>query len=442
MAPTLRAVWSVTLSRPLHAYLYTRPSRGLCARGESYCYTRGMTFRLASLLLLPLIFVSGAGVDIARAQTTANDPIKALEAEIASYQAQLTTLGTKKSTLESAINTLTLSQKKLSAQIKLTQNKIASTNLQIQKLSQSIGDTEDIISEHQEAIAKALRTIAQEEETPLISQVVSARSLADAWKVADEATQFSDALTDQVNQLRTARLALANNRDEVGKTRETLVTLQATLAADNKSITASKAQQQLLLTQTKNSEANYQKLLAAARAELASYSAFTTNAGGSKLLSNQTVCDDWGCYYSQRDTLWGNIPLSGANSRLAAEGCLVTAMAMMYTHYGYRSVTPATVNAERGNFSPFGGLLLFTINVNGVTATRKVATIDATLSTGNPVVVGIHAYGGTHFVVLTSGSRGAYLMRDPYIENGKDINFTTHYPVTSIFSIQKVIITT
>ena len=55
----------------------------------------------------------------------------------------------------------------------------------------------------------------------------------------------------------------------------------------------------------------YEKLLAAAEAELKSFSAFAQNAGGSKLLGNQTVCDAWGCYYNQRDTAWGNDSLDG-----------------------------------------------------------------------------------------------------------------------------------
>ena len=74
-----------------------------------------------------------------------------------------------------------------------------------------------------------------------------------------------------------------------------------------------------------------------------------------------------------------------------------------------------------------------------MTATRKTAAIDATLATGNPVIVGLNAYGGTHFVVLVSGSNGNYLMRDPYITNGNNISFSAHYSLRNIFSISKVV---
>jgi peptidoglycan hydrolase CwlO-like protein len=391
-----------------------------------------------SLLLLP----PPASADTIQSQIDANNTqLVTIQAQIAEYQKQLGALGSQKKTLQSAISELTLTQKQLAAQMQATQTKISSANLQIQKLSSSIGDKEETLAADQAAIAKALRRVAQNEGASLITDIISSNSLGDMWQATDEAIQFNKALQENIVQVRAVRTTLTNNRDQVSAVKADLVTLQKDLTRQKASIDASKKKQQALLAATNNQESSYQKLLAAAQAELASYSTFVTNAGGSKLLANQTVCDDWGCYYSQRDTLWGNVRLSGAKSNLASEGCLVTAMAMMFTHYGYRNVTPVSVNANPGNFSPFGGLLLFTVNVGGATATRyKIDKIDATLATGHPVIVGVHAYGGTHFVVLTSGSKGNYLMRDPYVANAKDISFTSHYTVGSIFGITKVVI--
>lgn len=411
-----------------------------------------MTYRWSFILLFTFftyIVVAGAPITVwADTATDIQDKIDAnnqqlgiLQTQIAEYQRQLNAIGVEKNTLQSAISSLALTQKKITTQIQATQNKIVSANLQIQKLSRSIGDKEATIVVNQNAIAKAIRTVAEEEQSPLITQVISTNTLEEVWRATDEAAQFNKALTKDINDLRAMRTTLTENRTQVTATKTTLVSLQNDLTSQKRSVNANKIAQQNLLAQTKNQESTYQKLLAAAKAELASFSTFTTNAGGSKLLANQTSCDSWGCYYSQRDTLWGNVPLSGTRSRLASEGCLVTTMAMILTHYGYHDVTPVTINADPGNFAPFGGLLLFTITVDGATATRyKIAAIDATLATGNPVVIGIHAYGGTHYVVFTSGSKGNYLMRDPYIANGKDISFSAHYSVGAIFGISKVVI--
>ena len=196
-----------------------------------------------------------------------------------------------------------------------------------------------------------------------------------------------------------------------------------------------------LLAETNAKESTYEQLLANAEAQIKGFTTFVQEAGGAALVGNQTICDSWGCYYNQRDSAWGSDSLDGTQYTLADAGCLVASMAMIMTHYGYRTVTPVTINSNSDNFAAYyPASLLTTIVVDGATVTRKEAAIDATLATGNPVVIGLNAYGGTHFVVFVSGSKGNYLMRDPYIANGKDISFSTHYAIKDIFSIAKVVI--
>jgi murein DD-endopeptidase MepM/ murein hydrolase activator NlpD len=200
-----------------------------------------------------------------------NRQLEALKAEIAQYQKQLNALGTQKSTLQSAINELTLSQKQLSTQIKATENKIRSANLQIQELTLSIGDKETAIAEDQIAIAKALRTIAEGEEPPLVVQVISSDSLGEAWQKADELVQFNEALRDNIANLRMVRTELSTNRDKVTAAKKNLVALQNELGLQKKSIDVQKTAQQKLLSDTQSQESNYQKLLAQKKAEEAAF---------------------------------------------------------------------------------------------------------------------------------------------------------------------------
>jgi peptidoglycan hydrolase CwlO-like protein len=401
----------------------------------------GTVFFICIALIVPQFTYADTSSTI-QSQINANDQqISSLEAEIAEYQKQLGMLGAQKNTLQSTISALTISQKQLATQIQVTQNKIASANLQIQQLTISIGDKENAIGADQDAISKSLRSVDEDEQKPLIIGLLSSESLNEAWQATDAAVQFNRALMGNINDLQDAQTALTTNRDAVTKAKADLVSLQTQLNTQSKSLTESKNMEQQLLAQTKNSESTYQKLLATAQAQLASFSAFTVAAGGSKLLANQTVCDSWGCYYNQRDTLWGNLSLDGTKYLLASDGCLVTSMAMVLTHYGYKDVTPVTINSNPNNFAAYyPAYLLDTIYVDGVSASRIKATIDATIADGNPVIVGLHAYGGTHFVVLVSGSQGTYAMRDPYIANGKDISFTDHYAIRDIYDIDRVVI--
>lgn len=224
-------------------------------------------FLSASLFLSVPIVHAQSAAELQSQIEANNKQLDALKAEIAAFQKQLDTLGDKKNTLQSTISSLTLSQKQLATKIQATQNKIASANLQIKQLSLSIGNKEASIAADQDAIGKAVRTIAEAERTPLIADLISAHTLGDAWRMADEMTQFNRALSADINDLRTARTQLAANRDEVLKAKATLIALQNDLAVQKKSVEVSKATQQKLLADTKNKESVYQKLLADKQAE-------------------------------------------------------------------------------------------------------------------------------------------------------------------------------
>jgi murein DD-endopeptidase MepM/ murein hydrolase activator NlpD len=207
-----------------------------------------------------------------QAQIDANQQqLKTLEAQIAAYQKELATLGSKKNTLQSAIDSLTVSQKQLSTQIKATENKIASANLEIRKLTESIGSKEESIRANQDAIAKALRTIAIQHNESVVTSLISSDSLGAAWRRVDENVQFNRGLTEDIEDLREVRSALEDNRTEVGKAKESLVALQRDLGLQKRAVDANKAEQQQLLAQTKNQEENYQKLLSDKRAEEAAF---------------------------------------------------------------------------------------------------------------------------------------------------------------------------
>jgi murein DD-endopeptidase MepM/ murein hydrolase activator NlpD len=230
--------------------------------GYSILFCFSFALFIFSVLGAPRSAFADAASDIQRQIDANNAQIKSLEADIAAYQKELDVLGTKKNTLQSTIGSLALSQKQLATQIKVTQNKIASANLQIQELTYSIDDKEKTIVVNQDAIAKAIRGIDEGEREPLVVMVISADSFSNAWRVADEISQFNRALAEDIANLRAVRTELAANRDETTEVKEKLISLQKELNQQKRSVDANKAAQQQLLAQTKNQEANYQKLIA------------------------------------------------------------------------------------------------------------------------------------------------------------------------------------
>ncbi|MFA6814226.1 MAG: cysteine peptidase family C39 domain-containing protein [Patescibacteria group bacterium] len=197
-----------------------------------------------------------------------------------------------------------------------------------------------------------------------------------------------------------------------------------------------------LLAETKNNEAIYQQKLAEANAQLASFSRFASTLGVS-LLSNQTHCSDWGCYYSQRDAEWGNVLLGTSNVwTIAKAGCLVTSVSMITSHYN-KTLTPKQIASNSSLFD--GAFLNFELNINGILINRKVlcynsSCLDGALEGNNPVVVRLDAnnFAGTHFIVITKKEDGKYIMHDPAMENGHDKNFIDHYSLSLITRVDRV----
>jgi len=336
----------------------------------------------------------------------------------------------------------------MDSQIKLTELRIDATREQIDSLQKDIEIAKDKVSNLQKDIDTSTKALIA--RIAAVYQVGSIKP----WEIFLSASNIAD-IFQRLTYLRIVQIydkrkvyAAEQNKNDYANQKAIYQDEEAQAEALNKKLSdytdeldSQKKEKQTLLSQTQGSESNYEKLLASAQAQLAGFSRFTANFGGSSLLSGQTSCDDWGCYYNQRDTQWGGMSLNGTQYTIASDGCLVTSMAMVLTHYGHKSVTPISINSNPDNFaSYYPAYLLYTIHVDGVSAERVGASIDSTLTGGDPVIVGIHAYGGTHFVVLKSGNGGNYTMRDPYIPNGKDISFNDHYSIGSIYEIDKVIV--
>ena len=110
------------------------------------------------LLFSPLAFsFAQSATDLQNKIDQNNSAINKLEQDIASYQAQLDTLGQQKSSLSNSLKELDLTKEKFNANIAVTQNKINQTDLKIQNLSTNIGSKENSIKTDLDSIGLDIR---------------------------------------------------------------------------------------------------------------------------------------------------------------------------------------------------------------------------------------------------------------------------------------------
>lgn len=365
-----------------------------------------------------------------------------LQSKINEYQQKISELQGKGKTLSSQIAIMT-------NQAKLTELRIADTKEKIASIEKDIEITKDKVSNLENDISYSTKA--------MLGRVAAVYQFGrvDPWEVLLTSKDVSSLFT----RLKYLRLVQAYDKKNIYAAEQAKVDYnnQKTIFEEKEKeakqlskkledytaqLEQEKKSKQTLLNETRGSESNYQQLIAQAKAQLAAFSRFTQSQGGASLLGSQTSCDDWGCYYNQRDSSWGGLALNGTQYTLASDGCLVTAMAMVYTHYGHRGVTPLTINSNSGNFaSYYPAWLKKIISANGTTSSRVGADMDSVLASGHPLIVGISYDGGSladHFVVFTSGSNGNYTMHDPFTPNGRNISFREKYPGVRIVEIERV----
>jgi len=261
-----------------------------------------------------------------------------LQQEIANYEKEIRRLNLQSTTLFNQIA-------QYDAQIKLTTLRIEEIGARIDLIAGRIDGLKDSVESlsavHNQRVVEEYKYYRV--DTPLLFFIFN----GDLSAVLKHYTylrriQNEDAVI--LSRLTAAKDNYENQKKEQEKLFEQLKLQEASLANQKKA----KAN---LLAITKNDEKRYQQLLTEANLQLAAIRRFVSGQGGASILQNQTVCNDWGCYYNQRDSQWGNIGLGGSKYSVAEYGCLVSSVAMVASHYG-KNIKPSVIATNPSAFVP------------------------------------------------------------------------------------------
>ena len=187
--------------------------------------------------------------------------IKKLEEQIRAYQGELDDLGKEKNSLFVSIKELDLTKAKLVTDISVTQNEIDKTNLKIQGLSSDIGDKEGAIKDHKNSIALEIRKTDDFERGNILQTLLSENDFTEIWNDIDNIGTVRETMIENIAKLRETKGALESVKEETINAKNEMVALQGELADQKKVVTQNSDEKNKLLTQTKNSETTYQKLV-------------------------------------------------------------------------------------------------------------------------------------------------------------------------------------
>ncbi len=217
------------------------------------------------IILLTFFFAANLRADtveqIQAKINSANSNRKQLETEIAKYQAQLKVIGDQKSTLQSTIKSLDVSTNKIVTEVKLTENSIDQTAYSIQDTGLQIQDKEKRIAEGNRAIKEALKQIGESDSKTVIEMVLSDQDLSSFWNDVENISLAQSKIGDQVVTVKDIKTKLEEAKTELEQKKSELESYNKELSDRKNILQSTKKEKTDILTVTKNTETNYQKIL-------------------------------------------------------------------------------------------------------------------------------------------------------------------------------------
>ena len=206
-----------------------------------------------------------------------DDKIAALTADMAKYQAQADALNAQATTLANAVAQITNEKNALQSQIDLNQT-------QHDKLVVDIANTQTQITQNQDALGKTIADLYIDDTTTPLEMLASSTNIGDFLNKQEYRGAVKTQLNDTIKKVQALKVQLDTQKTDLDK-----VLAQQKDARDQ--LAAKESEQNALLAQTQNDEANYQGLIkdnaaqiAAAKATQAALRARSNATGGYQLV--------------------------------------------------------------------------------------------------------------------------------------------------------------
>ena len=358
-------------------------------------------------------------------------------------QKQISELQGKITELKSQQNSLSSQIKIIDSQTALTELKIKDAQAEIESLKEDIGITQDKILSSEGDLEKTSQAFIGRAEA------VYKQGGIDPWQVILASNSLDNFFTrlkylkvvqlfdkKQIYAAEQAKVNYQQQQDILEDKKKEEEALNQKLKNYTDQLSKDKEAKKTLLSQTQGSEANYQKLLSQAQAQLSALSSFARSAtGGVSIIPHEELSDSWGKYYNQRDANWGNNLIGSSSENISSVGCLLTSYAMVVTHFG-GATTPPEVAANSGNFWYSTALFLKpgpSANGHSVTSTGtnpQLSELRDALNSGKGIIAGLSYDGGPiadHWVVLRSVDGDSFKINDPLYQGAMNVSLNDHY---------------
>lgn len=206
---------------------------------------------------------SASRIDELRDQISERDQqIKNIEEEIEEYQEEIEKTTKKASSLKNEINRLDITRRKLNSDIYLSQKQIETSALNIERLGIKIASSGKDIESKKSSLAELIRTVYDLESKSLIEITLAHERFSDFFNDLENFEHVQKEINLNLSNLRFLKKMFEKESGEEQAEKEKIERLRGQLVDQKVIVDSNKKNKNNLLTQTKNKESNYKKLLA------------------------------------------------------------------------------------------------------------------------------------------------------------------------------------
>ncbi|MBI2446828.1 MAG: peptidoglycan DD-metalloendopeptidase family protein [Parcubacteria group bacterium] len=187
--------------------------------------------------------------------------IKKLELELNNYRYALLKTQSQTSTLKGQITLIESQINKLKTDLKITQAKISKTESNIKLYSRKIKEKEQKIKERQMAMARSFRFLAYADNRGFLAAILQSEKFSDFLNQSEYLASIANGLYSDYKILAQDKMEITNLLSGQKELKKDLIDFKNELQSKSRLIENQKQEKNALLKETKNQEAEYQKII-------------------------------------------------------------------------------------------------------------------------------------------------------------------------------------
>ncbi len=390
---------------------------------------KNLSIAILSVLIVTSLFLVGEKTKIQPIQALSDrEELEKLERKSTEYQQIINQKQQQQTTLENQLKLMDVQVDRFGNEVDIVKQDIERYKSEIEQTQQQLEAATKEYEEVRARLEESIRLYDQIDQEFALEYLTSDGDLSLVLNQSEYLDQTAQRVAQVLNETEAQKQKLEEKKNDYDNKRADLEKREAELGEQIFYLNNEKMTKNVLLDQTEGEEAKYKKLLSRVEKQkkelLGDIDSLSSEKRGEldKILAKAPkpksglASTSW--YYAQDDKKWAYKRIGLSSSLMKDYGCAVTALAMVFTHYGEK-ISPGKL-ASQPIF--YRDLIVWPSTWKGVDLNSSInhgnidwSRVKKEVKKDRPVIVFVRSRTGAGHYVVVHGrdKKGKYVVHDP-----------------------------